>query len=293
MNFEKYEGQTHVRLNLAIVMRERVVIKWGGGLITDKSKLCTPNLSALQKLAEAVSSCCKQGFDVLLVHGAGSYGHLRAKRWKLQQGYLPEHTFSPSEECSTQYDALELVRREMLELNQHVCDSLRQVGLEPQIHPPHIWAKNTGVDFHGDLGRFEHQEPGEIHVTFGDVVDVDGDAKFGILSGDDLVVRLAVELPNVQRLVFAIGGVDGLLRVPPEIAVESDLIEVWSPDVQFEGTHHSDIDVTGGIGLKAARGAYVAEKGIHVFMVNGDVQERVLGALLGKSVRGTEVVHKQ
>ena len=65
----------------------------------------------------------------------------------------------------------------MLELNQHVCDSLRQVGLEPQIHPPHIWAKNTGVDFHGDLGRFEHQEPGKIHVTFGDVVDVDGDAK--------------------------------------------------------------------------------------------------------------------
>jgi len=37
----------------------------------------------------------------------------------------------------------------------------------------------------------------------------------------------------------------------------------------------------------------VAEKGIHVFMVNGDVQERVLGALLGNSVRGTEVVHKQ
>ena len=70
MNFEKYEGQTHVRLNSASVMRERVVIKWGGGLITDKSKLCTPNLSALQKLAEAVSSCCKQGFDAV------SYTHL-------------------------------------------------------------------------------------------------------------------------------------------------------------------------------------------------------------------------
>ena len=54
-------------------------------------------------------------------------------------------------------------------------------------------------------------------ITHGDVVPVDGDMKFGILSGDDLVVRLCLEIPNVKRLVFAIGGVDGLLSIHPSM----------------------------------------------------------------------------
>ena len=132
-----------------------------------------------------------------------------------------------------------------------------------------------------------------MHVTFGDVVNVEGDEAFGILSGDDLVVRLAVELPRVQRLVFAIKGVDGILRLPPDVAKDNDLIENWHPDIEFEGTHQSQIDVTGGIGLKAARGALVASHEIDVVMVNGDYTERVLDAMLGNAVRGTRITAKQ
>ena len=54
-------------------------------------------------------------------------------------------------------------------------------------------------------------------ITHGDVVPVDGDMKFGILSGDDLVVRLCLEIPTVKRLVLAIGGVDGLLSIHPSM----------------------------------------------------------------------------
>jgi isopentenyl phosphate kinase len=82
------------------------------------------------------------------------------------------------------------------------------------IHPPHHWAQGVGAEFEGDLARF-NVRPGTVAVTFGDVVPVAGDAEFGILSGDDLVYRLATEVPYVERLVFAIGGVDGLLRCPP------------------------------------------------------------------------------
>ena len=39
-----------------------------------------------------------------------------------------------------------------------------------------------------------------------------GPAAFGILSGDDPVHRCAVELPNVLRVVFAMGGADGVLQ---------------------------------------------------------------------------------
>ena len=103
-------------------------------------------------------------------------------------------------------------------------------------------------------------------------------------------MRYSKELDGVERAVFAIGGVDGILRVPPERAGPDDLIEVWNPDVEFEGEHASDIDVTGGIGLKAARGAEISENGIDVILVNGEFPSRVLDAIEGKSVIGTRIM---
>lgn len=274
-------------------MRDRVVIKWGGGLITDKSSLCTPNMTVLNQLAATVEKCHDAGLEVILVHGAGSFGHLRAKNWRLNDGFV--HNFeSPKESTLTsQKEAVEQVRSEMLELNKHVCTALERFGIQSRVHPPHQWATNTGTDFTGNLDIFMSQEENTVHITFGDVVNVEGPKQFGILSGDDLVVRLSLELENVKRLVFAIGGVDGLLRIPPEHAKEEDLIEVWTPDIQFEGVHQTDIDVTGGIGLKAARGSHVAAHGIDVVMVNGGKPERVLAAMLGNPVRGTIITHKQ
>ena len=85
--------------------------------------------------------------------------------------------------------------------------------------------------------------------------------------------------------------VDGLLRRPPRDATAlADLIRVWSPATVFEGEHNSEIDVTGGIGLKAARGAQVAAAGIEVMMVNGEHDDRVLCACAGRPTRGTRVV---
>ena len=274
-------------------MRDRIVIKWGGGLITDKSLMCTPNLEVLNDLASTVAACVESGFEVILVHGAGSFGHLRSKKWRLNEGYIEGMKRPDNSDCTSQLDAVHRVRSEMLELNQHVCEALESCQLIPHVHPPHTWVTNTGPDFSGTLEGFESNSTHTVHVTFGDVVSVEGEKQFGILSGDDLVVRLAVELPRVQRLVFAIGGVDGLLRVPPKEATDEDLIERWSPDVAFEGIHESDIDVTGGIGLKASRGVLVASHGVDVIMVNGGVRERVMAAMLGEPVRGTIITEKQ
>ena len=129
-----------------------------------------------------------------------------------------------------------------------------------------------------------------VHVTYGDVVECEGKQKFGILSGDDLVVRLCKEIPNVKRLVFAIGGADGILKQPPDVASKGDLIETWSSDMKFIGLHNSKIDVTGGIGLKAIRGAEVAKLGIEVIIVNGAYPERVLAACKGEKTLGTKIV---
>ena len=68
---------------------EVVVIKFGGGLITQKNNFCTPNIFNIYALAQAVKKCIAYGIRVVIVHGAGSFGHLRSRRWRLKEGHFP------------------------------------------------------------------------------------------------------------------------------------------------------------------------------------------------------------
>ena len=253
-------------------MSGTVILKWGGGLITRKSNLCEANYGVIDSLSEI---CRRSDKNLVIIHGAGSFGHLKAKKYRLAEGNIPG---------IDQNTGVKEVRNDMLELNSIVVKSLQNHGLSVMTYPPHKWATGTGPYFGGELPIHEG-----ITVVYGDVVD-DSEKGFGILSGDDLMFRYATELPDVERAVFAIGGVDGILKVPPEHAKPEDLIEVWSPQMEFEGEHASDIDVTGGIGLKAARGAMIAEKGVDVLIINGEIPERVLSAINGQSVKGTRIV---
>ena len=249
-----------------------VVIKWGGGLITHKDQLCTVNLDVIDSLAKA---CSKSTKKLVIVHGAGSFGHMMAKKFRLAEGRVAG---------LKQDEAIEKVRSDMIELNNHVLSSLQKYGLDAKTFSPHLWATGTGPGFKGELPIFDG-----VTVVYGDVVE-DSEKEFGILSGDDIMLRYSTELPNVERAVFAIGGVDGILRVPPSKAGPEDLIEIWSPDMEFEGEHAAEIDVTGGIGLKAARGAMISEKGVDVHIINGEHPNRVLAAIDGENVLGTKIV---
>tara|TARA_B100000683_G_scaffold43955_1_gene39702 strand:- start:14605 stop:15462 length:858 start_codon:yes stop_codon:yes gene_type:complete len=269
------------------IMAEVVVIKFGGGLITNKSKMCTPDLGIIDQLVGVVVKCLDSGMKVIVVHGAGSFGHLRSKHWRLQEGLIEDIEITPQDDCKSQKMAVGIVRNEMLTLNSIIVEAFSKQGVSSITLPPHKWAKNTGSNFHGEiLETFTTDK--DVAITFGDVVDCD-EGEFGILSGDDLVVRICQDVPNVSRLVFAIKGVDGILRRPPELATSSDLIENWSPSVEFKGVHNKEIDVTGGIGLKAHRGAEVAALGIQVLIVNGEYPDRIYRACTGLPTRGTQI----
>ena len=268
-------------------MSEVVVIKFGGGLITEKSQHCTANISVIEDLVDVVSRCLESGLQVIVVHGAGSFGHLRAKRWRLSEGHVDNYTFSTQTDCETQKQAVSIVRKEMLTLNKIVCEVFAKQGISTKSLPPHQWAKNTGSSFDGEITEnFTAEE--DVIITFGDVVDCD-EKEFGILSGDDIVVRICEDIANVSRLVFAIKGVDGILMKPPEEATDDDLITEWSPSISFRGVHNTEIDVTGGIALKAKRGAEVASLGVDVFIVNGEKPERIFDACMGIPTKGTRI----
>ena len=244
---------------------ELIVLKWGGGLITHKSDECSPNLEVIAALSKVVNSLLAEGHELILVHGAGSFGHIKAKKFRLAEGDVG---------LTGQKEAVAEVRQDMLDLNKLVMKDL-----DGEVYPPHLWAKETGPEFQGELPL---NSP--LTIVYGDVVDCAHES-WGILSGDDLVLRYAIEC-GASRVIFAIHGVDGLLTSPPDEG--GKLIEQIHGHAEYKGLHSEGIDVTGGIYLKVIRAEKIAASGIEVYFINGEKMDLVYNACRGKPVTGTK-----
>ena len=271
-----FEEQSHAEY----MEGRRVLIKLGGGLITFKDEPCKVRSDILTACAERISNIVEMGWMPIIVHGAGGFGHLRAKQYSLSSGR--------DEMIAGQDEAVELVRKEMLDLNSQVCKALIDVGLKVSSHPPHTWSRGTGQGLVGSLQRFEADD-GVIPITYGDVNDCDGPEAFGILSGDHLMERLAT-IEGVSKAIFALFGVDGVMSTPPDSEQQGILLEKIDSESDFIASHDSKIDVTGGITLKVACARRMAAGGIDVWMVNGEYPDRIVDSLLHTGTIGTNVI---
>ena len=260
----------------------RVIIKLGGGLITDKQQYKTALKDRIDSVSRVISEIIDMGHSVIVIHGAGSYGHIEAKKWKISEGL-------DSEISENQFSAIDTIQRDMDELNSMVMESLRGVGISCESFPPRDWVNGIGIAFVGDVSRFERNSEDIVPVSFGDVVPVIGEKKFGILSGDHLMVRLANELPDVVLCVFLLGDSSGLLTGPPD-SDSSVLIERWSKSQGLVGEHDSAIDVTGGILLKLQCASEIVESSDHVWFMDGRVPNRMLEVLSKGETIGTRIV---
>ena len=263
-------------------MAAKVIVKLGGGLITDKSSIKTPKLDIIDSICDEISNLVSSGNSVIIVHGAGSYGHLLARKWSLSHGLKKNIS-------EQQRKAVEIVRNDMKELSGLVSKSLSDRGIETTTFPPSEWAKNTGDSFKGDVSVFDSFPDNVVPITYGDVVNVDGKPEFGILSGDDLMARISIEIPSVTHCVFLLGDADGMMDRPPNLE-GSKLIELWKSGDFVQTEHDSEHDVTGGIELKAERASLISEKVEEVWFINGNFPERLSELLSGGTTIGTKIV---
>ena len=265
--------------------KDIVVIKFGGGLITHKSELKKPNIENLEKLAHTIKEL-SSAYNVVLVHGAGSYGHLIAKKYGL---HLGKNKKFDGIEGITQFDAIDIVRRDMIELNNLVVKCLQAQRIECVPIVPHKNIQGIGMDFQINLEHIKKISEKKVPILWGDVVCCDSPEDFGILSGDDIAARLAIDLDNVSSLVFAMGGADGVMNEPPQNP-NSKLIRVLNKNVNFESLHKTDQDVTGGIMYKVKRGLEVSKHIDSVYIVNGEYPERISSAVQGLESIGTRIM---
>ena len=148
-------------------MKGRIVIKLGGNLVTDKSSQKTIRREEIDSVSSILAATNDEGYSLVIVHGAGSFGHLLARRWSIDTGAKPEI-------IEEQRGAVSQIRTDMRELNSEIVSSLARSGLRSEGLPPSDWAEGTGREFAGDLSMFERELDDVIPITFGDVVNRGG-----------------------------------------------------------------------------------------------------------------------
>jgi isopentenyl phosphate kinase len=259
-------------------------VKLGGSVLTDKSRYRTPRLDAIARLA---SELARTPAPLVIVHGAGSYGHVVAKTHGLAEGK------------GTALDAAR-VHADVRELTALVLAALREAGVPAASHSTFDLArldKGALLSFHAPAIA-ESLRSGFVPVLSGDVA-LDASRKWGILSGDVLMVEIARAFAP-ERAVFAT-DVDGIYDAHPGGKL---LARIGPDDTPFAGGAAGH-DVTGGMAGKLSRARDVAaamRRGRgpqdassarfagEVRVVNGGVPGRVADALAGKANVGTTVL---
>ncbi len=263
------------------------VIKIGGSVITDKSDTSPKvNYDRLRDLLLEVQEYIDNSDDsVILIHGAGAYGHGTAGKYKLQYGATTEEKVHAAEMCQQQVS----------ELHNIFIQTAAVVGLPVDSVPTHTVLMHDK----GTVTVFDTSpvmcalDRGSIPVLYGDVVP-DDTWTYSICSGDTIAAQLAVTA-QAERLIFA-SDIDGVCTANPHTDSTATLIrevsitDIMNGNIQGVSTAHTT-DVTGGLLGKLNSFAHIMKtsKLQEVVLCNGTKKDRLGSTLRGELTECTKV----
>jgi len=248
-----------------------ILIKLGGSVITDKSEYKRFRKDVVSRLCREIKD---SGKDVMIVHGAGSFGHVLAKEFELQKGHVR----------NDQIDALAKVSRDVRELNNLVLSELIDAGI-PSVSMPtgSCFVMNDNELLMNDAEIIRgYIELGIVPVMFGDVV-LDRKNGFGICSGDE-IMRCLASIFSPEMIVF-VSDIDGLYDRDPKISKNAKLItDVNAGILENIPAETTVADVTGGVHKKMRMMSEMCSDGRDCILVNGTVKGRLYSLLTGKKI---------
>ena len=259
-----------------------IVIKLGGSVITKKRDE-TPELNEtnLKRLAKEIGNALAETEKRLfIVHGAGPFGHIFAKKYNLHLGLSNER----------QIEGIGITHRWMQLLNYNVVKALQDEGIKAMPFQPSA----GGILCDGKLVQFplnvveKFLDLGLVPVSHGDVL-LDNRTGIGILSGDHLAPYIAHNL-RASRLVLGT-DVDGVFTKDPRKNPDAKLIPVVTPgnidNVVEELAGSTATDVTGGMARKVLELLDLARKGVESEIINIEKPGNLYKTLTGEKGLGT------
>lgn len=257
------------------------IVKLGGSAITDKSKTFCARDNNIERLAKELKDAADVSGDrYIIVHGGGSFGHPLARKYNLNKGYY--NMFQVKGIAETQIA--------MRALNLKVMHALLRAHINAVSLPPGSLAtcrNRAVVKLEKELFS-RYLKLGLTPVTFGDVVP-DKVLGFCICSGDTLVLELA-KLFKPRQVIFAMNE-DGFYDKDPSLKTAKLIPEL---NAEIFGRVSKKIvskrvpDVTGGA-LSKMKLSLEISKFAKVIVLNGNVENRLRNALLGRRITCTRI----
>jgi isopentenyl phosphate kinase len=262
-------------------MKDLILLKIGGSVCTHKSTgKFRVRTDAVAKIAREIAEARKErDFRLLVVNGAGAFGHANVVEYDINDGLTKARDFEGFVKTIGDCNRLNLM----------ISDIMRRKGLPAYPYPTSSVviqsAKKITAFWMDGIKAIWGSNEDIIPVMNGDMVP-DTRIKGSVLSGDGVIEHMAARMA-VKRIVFAT-DVDGVFTGDPRKEKRARLIREVTKD-NFERIRHgisgsSNTDVTGGMLGKVRR---FLGMGTVTVIVNGNRPGRVRDAILGKAVKGT------
>jgi isopentenyl phosphate kinase len=243
------------------------VIKLGGSIITNKAKFGEFREENAKALSKVISD---SGHEAIIIHGAGSFGHIKAMDYHLNvPGQIEGKTGKIAE-----------VIGDVLTLNSLIVGTMIREGINAFSLPPHSIFPITDKDYelidHLLRNRF-------VPVLYGDIIVSDGD--YRIISGDEIALEIAKKF-SPEEVIF-VTDVDGLFTSDPKKDKNARLIgKVRAPEIDIG---YGDVDATGSMRGKVERIKEILKYTNKVLIVNGNYPDRLGKALRNEDTTGTVI----
>lgn len=259
-------------------MKDIKLMKIGGSIITErKAEEPTPREEEMKRVAKEISKAYSESMKLVLIHGAGSYGHPIVKRTGISKGIYSKE------------DKVNFAETQRLQNN---LNSLFTEKLIKENVPAFPFQASASAIMNGKLKRMEGEliqnmlRKGIIPVLYG-VPAYDEEKGCSILSGDEIMPYLANKM-NASLMLHGT-DVDGVYTSDPHEDPSASLVEEINSFEEAEGylggSKHTD--VTGGM-LNKIEKAFELRVDTMIFNASkeGNIEKALRGKKMGTCING-------
>jgi isopentenyl phosphate kinase len=252
-----------------------IILKIGGSVITAKGSIERARDAEIDRISQEIAAFRKDSdSQLILVHGAGSFGHPQAINYRLKEGLDAKGAY--------------LTHISVKLLNARVVESLNNAGIcALPVHPLSSCLLDNGklIDF--QLGHIKTMLQKDIvPVLHGDVV-MDITKGMSVLSGDRIIPYVAIFMKASK--IGAGSDVDGVLDEEETVIRKITRFNFLDLKKSIKSSGYTDI--TGGMKGKVSELLELASKGVDSRIFNASRKGMVSRFLYGEDV-GTLISDK-
>ncbi len=246
-------------------------IKIGGSFITDKLGYKRTDSDNMKKIARAIKKIHGSGDRMILVHGAGSFGHNLVKEHGIIEAVRSEEQKLGHAKTHLSCAELSSILAKIL-----TVEAVPVITLDPASI---IIQKGKRIDTFNDKILYDYLDSGFVPMLRGDMV-IDHERGGSVCSGDQIIAHIG----RKAELIAFVTDVDGVLNDQGELIPEINKDNYESISRYLKPKEN---DVTG-----AMKGKIWEMLGLDVpsYILNGEHPQRLVDIILGRGAKCTKII---